>query len=177
MIMKHALFISLLFSLVSFTVMSQETQIQLTEKVSITFPENPEVRNMQNIASVYSLKLADSSANFFAIVQDLGKNNGLTADQLEAAQSGPEFWLELEASFVAQLGSETQVLSRERKKIGIHDVLILVLSIVRNGNKMEVTSYVFISGVHSINLVYNKRSDKASVDMKNKFFNSLNMTE
>jgi hypothetical protein len=175
--MTKSLFITIFLSLFSFAAFSQESKIQLTEKASIIFPEKPDVRNMQDIATVYSLKLADSSANFFAIIQDLEKNNGLTADQLEAAQAGPDFWLQLESSFVAQLGSETQVLTRERKKLGANEVLILVLSTLRNGNKMEVTSYVFIAGVYSINIIYNKRSDNASVDIKNNFFNSLIMTK
>lgn len=62
--MRKLSLICFLFLLFSIAAMSQETKIQLTEKVSISFPDKPDVRNMQDVASVYSLKLADSTANF-----------------------------------------------------------------------------------------------------------------
>jgi hypothetical protein len=174
--MRHLYFIHFLFILLPIAAMSQETKVQLTEKVSISFPEKPDVRNMQDIAFVYSLKLADSTANFNVVVQNLGKN-GLTEEQIESAQLEPAFWEQLEASFVAQLGNETKVLSKEKKKISGKDILILELSTARNGKKMEVKSYIFIDSVHSINIVHSKRSDGASVDLKDKFFNSLKIIE
>lgn len=168
--------IHLLFILFPIAAMSQETKVQLTEKVSINFPEKPDVRNMQDIATIYSLKLADSTANFNVVVQNLGKN-GLTEEQIESAQLDLTFWEQLEASFIAQLGNETKVLSKEKKNISGKDVLILELSTERNGKKMEVRSYIFIDRIHSINIVHSKRSDGASVDIKNKFFNSLKIVE
>jgi hypothetical protein len=174
--MRQLNMIHLLFILFPIAAMSQETKVQLTEKVSINFPEKPDVRNMQDIATIYSLKLADSTANFNVVVQNLGKN-GLTEEQIESAQLDLTFWEQLEASFIAQLGNETKVLSKEKKKISGKDVLILELSTERNGKKMEVRSYIFIDRIHSINIVHSKRSDGASVDIKNKFFNSLKIVE
>jgi hypothetical protein len=174
--MRQLNMIHLLFILFPIAAMSQETKVQLTEKVSINFPEKPDVRNMQDIATIYSLKLADSTANFNVVVQNLGKN-GLTEEQIESAQLDLTFWEQLEASFIAQLGNETKVLSKEKKNISGKDVLILELSTERNGKKMEVRSYIFIDRIHSINIVHSKRSDGASVDIKNKFFNSLKIVE
>jgi methylglyoxal synthase len=71
--MKKLFIIHFLLILFPIAAMSQETKIQLTEKVSISFPEKPDVRNMQEIASVYSVKLADSTANFNVVVQNLLK--------------------------------------------------------------------------------------------------------
>ena len=156
--------------------MSQETKVKLTEKVSITFPEKPDVRNMQDIASVYSLRLADSTANFNVVVQNLGKN-WLTEEQIETAQLEPAFWGQLESSFIAQLGNETKVLSKEKKNISGKDILILELNTERSGKKMELKSYIFIDSLHSINIVNSKRAAGASVDLKDKFFNSLKIVE
>jgi hypothetical protein len=156
--------------------MSQDTKVQLTEKVSISFPEKPDVRNMQDVATIYSLKLADSSANFNVVVQNLGKN-GLTEEQIESAQLEPVFWEQLEASFVAQLGNETKVLSKEKKNISGKDILILELSAERNGKNMEAKSYIFIDSVHCINILHSKRAVGASVDLRDKFFNSLKIVE
>jgi hypothetical protein len=175
--MKKLFIIQFLFVLFPIAAMSQETKIQLTEKVSISFPEKPDVRNMQEIASVYSVKLADSTANFNVVVQNLEKSNSLTAEMIETAQLDPSFWEQLESSFIAQLGSETKVLSREIKKISSKDVLSLVLTTQRGGNKVELSSYLFTHGVYSVNIVHSKRNDNASVELKNKFFTSLKIAE
>lgn len=98
--MRQLLIIHFLFILLPIAAMSQETKVKLTEKVSITFPEKPDVRNMQDIASVYSLRLADSTANFNVVVQNLAKN-GLNEEQIETAQLEPAFWEQLESSFIA----------------------------------------------------------------------------
>lgn len=156
--------------------MSQETKIQLTEKVSISFPDKPDVRNMQDIASVYSLKLADSTANFNVVVQNLEKN-GLTAELIETAKLEPEFWEQLESSFIAQLGNEVKVLSKERRIIGNMDVLTLVLKTQRNGKEVEISAHIFTQGVYSFTITHSKRSENASKDVKNKFFNSLKMLD
>jgi hypothetical protein len=174
--MRQLYIIHFLFILLPITAISQETKIQLTEKVSISFPEKPDVRNMQDIASVYSLRLADSTANFNVVVQNLGKN-GLTEEQIESAQLEPAFWEQLEASFVAQLGNEPKVLSKEKKNISGKDILILELNTERSGKKMELKSYIFIDSLHSINIVNSKRAAGASVDLKDKFFNSLKIVE
>jgi len=165
-----------LFLLFPITAMSQETKIQLTEKVSISFPDKPDVRNMQDIATVYSLKLADSTANFNVVVQNLEKN-GLTAELIETAKLEPEFWEQLESSFIAQLGNEVKLLSKERRNIGNIDVLTLVLSTQRNGKEVEISAYIFTRGVNSFTIAHSKRSDNASQDVKNKFFNSLKMLD
>lgn len=54
--MRQVNIIHLLFILFPITAMSQDTKVQLTEKVSISFPEKPDVRNMQDVATIYSLK-------------------------------------------------------------------------------------------------------------------------
>jgi len=174
--MRQLLIIHFLFILFPIAAMSQQTKVQLTEKVSISFPEKPDVRNMQDVATIYSLKLADSSANFNVVVQNLGKN-GLTEEQIESAQLEPAFWEQLEASFVAQLGNETKVLSKEKKNISGKDIMILELSTERNGKKMEAKSYIFIDSVHCITIFHSKRAVGASVDLRDKFFNSLKIVE
>jgi len=55
--------------------------------------------------------------------------------------------------------------------------LILELSTERNGKKMELKSYIFIDSLHSINIVHSKRAAGASVDLRDKFFNSLKIVE
>lgn len=174
--MRKLFTVYFLFLLFPIAAISQETKIQLTEKVSISFPDKPDVRNMQDIATVYSLKLADSTANFNVVVQNLEKN-GLTAELIETAKLEPEFWEQLESSFIAQLGNEVKVLSKERRNIGNMDILSLVLDTQRNGKKLEISAYIFTQSVYSFTMVHSKRSDNASQDVKNKFFNSLKILD
>ena len=160
-----------------FAAMSQETKIQLTEKVSISFPEKPTVRDMQGISIQHTVRLADSTANFYAVAINLEKSNGMSASMLETAQQDPSFWEQAEKSFVAQLGSDAEVSFSEVKEIGEKQILHLVVSATRNGKKSEMTVYVFVEGVHTINIVHQKRSQDALVELKNKYFGSLQINK
>ena len=173
--MSKSIIIRLTLILCPFIVMSQETKIQLTDKVSVVFPEKPSTRNMQDIGVQHTLKLADSTANFYALATNLEKSSGMTADVLEAAQQESAFWEQLEKSFVAQVSNDASVLSSEIKQISGRQVLHLIISGTRNGNKLEITSYIFIDGVYTVNIVHQKRSEDASADLKNKYFDSLNI--
>ena len=106
---------------------------------------------------------------------NLEKTSGMKADVLEAAQQEPAFWQQLEQSFVAQVSSDASVLSSEVKQINGKQVLHLIISGTRNGKKLEITVYIFIDGVYTVNIVHQKRSEDASADLKNKYFGSLNI--
>jgi hypothetical protein len=54
-------------------------------------------------------------------------------------------------------------------------VLHLIISGTRNGKKLEITVYIFIDDVYTVNIVYQKRSEDASADLKNKYFDSLSI--
>ena len=171
--MSKSIIIRLIFILLPFTVMSQETKIQLTEKVSVVFPEKPTTRNMQDVTMQHTIRLADSTANFYALVTNLEKGNRMTADVLIAAQQESAFWEQLEQSFVAQVATDASVLSSEIKQIGGRQVLHLIISGTRNGKKLEVTVYIFIDGVNVVNIVHQKRTEDASAELKNRYFSSL----
>jgi len=99
----------------------------------------------------------------------------MTADVLEAAQQESAFWEQLEKSFVAQVSSDASVLSSEVKQINGKQVLHLIVNGTRNGKKLEITVYIFIDDVYTVNIVYQKRSEDASADLKNKYFDSLSI--
>lgn len=175
--MKKQFFIRLLLVLFPLASFAQESKVKLTDKVTISFPEKPSVKDIQGIASVHSLSLADSTANFNAVVTNLEKANGLTADVLASAQKDPGFWDQAEAGFLAQVGADATLVSKEIKQVGSKQLLELVISIERNGKKRELTAYIFVDGVHSINVVYTKRADAASMAAKEAFFKSLTIAE
>lgn len=171
--MRNSFIIPLILILFPFAVKSQETKIQLTGKASVIFPEKPNTTNMQDIGTQHTVKLADSTANFYALAINLEKSSGMTADVLEAAQQESLFWEQLEQSFVAQVGSDASVLSSEIKQIGNRQVLHLIVNGMRNEKKVEITVYIFIDGVYTINIIHQKRTEEASVELKNKYFSSL----
>jgi len=174
--MRNLFIIYFLFILFPMAGMSQETKVQVTEKVSISFPGKPDVQNIQNGSKLYVVKLADGTANFNVVVQNL-LDIGQTTKQIKSQQLNPSFWEQMELSLIAPYGTETKVLARETKKIGSKEVLSLAFSAVINGMNREINSYFFIEGVHSINIVHYKRADSASVELKNNFFNSIKILD
>ena len=155
---------------------SQETRIPLTDKVSVSFPEKPSRKEMGPVA-MHTVSMTDSTADFIATVTNLNKSNGLTAEMLETAQSAPEFMDQVQVGFIGQLGPDVKVLSKEVKNIGGRQVLNLLVESDRNGKKYELSVYLFIHDVYSVNIVHRKRTDGASVDAKNAFFESLRIAE
>ncbi len=171
--MNKLLLIRLILILSPFSAISQETQVQLTEKVSVTFPEKPLMRDMQGVSVQYYVRLADSTANFIASSTNLEKSSGMTADLLQAAQQQDEFLEQTQKGFVAQLGTDTRVVSSELKEISGKKVLHFVVSATRNGAKVEITVYMLFDSKYTINIIHQKRSEEASVEAKNKYFASL----
>lgn len=161
------------------SVFAQENKIQLTEKVSIEFPDKPNKRDVQGMATVYTIKLADSTANFNVVVTNLEKSNGLSADVLSTAQSEPGFWEQTESSFISSLGTDVNpnILSKEIIEINNQKILKLLIGTNRNGKYAELTAYIFVNDVFSIKILYTKRSENASTESKNKFLNSLKINE
>ncbi|MCA6471273.1 MAG: hypothetical protein ACK5RI_10085 [Bacteroidota bacterium] len=175
--MSKSIILRLVLIFCPLAVMAQETKIQLTEKVSIVFPEQPTSRNVQDINVQHTVKLADSTANFYALAINLEKSSGMTAEVLEAAQQESSFWEQLERSFVAQVSSDASVLSSELKQINERQVLHLLISGTRSGKKIEITAYIFIDGIFAVNVVHQKRDEGASVELKNRFFKSLQLSK
>jgi hypothetical protein len=174
--MRKRFVIYFLFILLPIAAMSQETKVQLTKKVSISFPGKPDVQNMEKGSSLYVVKLADGTANFNVVVQNL-LEIGQTAKQIKSQQLSPSFWEQMEPFLLAPYGTKTKVLARDIRKIGNKEVLSLVFSAVINGSNREINSYFFIEGVNSINIVHYKRAENASVELKNNFFNSIKILD
>ena len=171
--MNKLLLIRLILIFSPFTVLSQETKVQLTEKVFITFPEKPLMRDMQGISVQHYVRLGDSTANFIASATNLEKSSGMTADLLQAAQQQDEFWEQAQKGFVAQLGNDATVVSSELKEISGKKVLHFIVRATRNGAKVEITVYMLFDDIYTVNIVHQKRSGEASVEAKNKYFASL----
>jgi hypothetical protein len=174
--MKSIIFIGVLAILLPYYVSAQEAKIQLTPKVSIIFPEKPTVREMQGVTTIYSVRLADSTANLNVVVSDLEKSAGLSAESLETEQQNPVFWEQVEAGFMAQVGQSATLLSKQIIERNNKKMLQLLISNERNGKKSELSILIFVDGVYSFNIGYTKRTNEASTGVKDKFYSSLQFT-
>ncbi|MGB4770021.1 MAG: hypothetical protein WBP58_01090 [Chitinophagaceae bacterium] len=162
-----------LFVVVSATVKAQEVKQTLTEKIQVTFPAQPVKRDL-GPAVTYAVRLADSTANFTAMVTDLEKANNLTADAIAEAMLEPEFWEQVEQGFLMQMGKDAKVVSREPKKIGQSEGREMVLERPNpTGGTSRITAWFFIEGKMSIYVVHNDKAGKADQALKAKYFASV----
>ncbi|HMP91527.1 MAG TPA: hypothetical protein PKD90_01545 [Phnomibacter sp.] len=151
---------------------SQPATIQLAEGVSIQFPTQPERRDM-GPATLYTLRLADSTANFNAIVSDLQKGNGLDAETLEAAKLDPVFWEQTEQAFLASLGPNAKLKESKRKTVSNSEALELTIERAQDGKVSTLLVLIFTHGVYSFNVVYTNRNGQGSPALQDAFFSSI----
>lgn len=176
--MKSTIITLLLSAILGFIVSSnanaQASEQKLTERVSLRFPAAYKKQDM-GATVLYNLRLADSTANFVAIVSDLQKSNGLDAATLTAASMAPEFWDQAAEGFIAQLGPDSKLLSREMKQIAAYDILQLIIERpVKESNTMNtLTVWIFVDDVYSLNIVHTNRGGKADENLKKAFFESI----
>lgn len=162
-----------LFVAVSAAIQAQEVKQVLTEKIQVTFPGQPVKRDL-GPAVTYAVRLADSTANFTAMVTDLEKANNLTADAIAEAMQEPEFWDQVEQGFLMQMGKDARVVSREPKKVGQNEGRELVLERPNpSGGTSRITAWFFIEGKHSVYVVHNDKAGKADQALKAKYFASV----
>lgn len=170
---KKVMYTLSFFVLVSATIQAQEVKQILTEKIQVTFPGQPVKRDL-GPAVTYAVRLADSTANFTAMVTDLEKANDLTADAIAEAMQEPEFWEEVEEEFLMQMGKDAKVVNREPRKIGQFEGREMVVERPNlTGGTSKVTAWFFIEGKLIVYVVHNDRTGKADQALKAKYFASV----
>jgi hypothetical protein len=151
----------------------QSTEVKLTEKISLSFPQEPKKQEM-GPTNLYNLRLGDSTANFIAVASDLQKANGFDAATLAEASLSPEFWDTAADGFVAQMGTDAKLQSREMITIKGYDVMKLTIERpVEKGGVNVLTVYIFVDDVYSINIAHTNRGGKADEKLKKAFFDSI----
>jgi hypothetical protein len=169
--------IATFFGLFVTTVLFAQTthQVKLSEKVSVSFPQEPEKQDFEGAAQVYTLRLADSTTNFLAVVSDLEKQAGLDAATLAEATLMPEFWDQTAEGFMMQMGPDAKLKNREMKNIKGYDVMELTIERPGEdgGEASTLTIYIFVQDVFSFNIGHTSRGGKGDTKMKEAFFNSL----
>jgi hypothetical protein len=153
---------------------AQTKSQKLTERISISFPGEYSTRET-GPATLYNLRLADSTANFVVVVSDLLKSNGLDAATLAAASMEPEFWDQAAESFLAQMGAEAKLKNREMKNVNGYDIMELTFERpnTEKGGINTITVYILVDDVYSLNIIHTNRSGKADETLKKAFFDSL----
>jgi len=152
----------------------QAIEQKLTERVSIRFPAAYKKQDM-GANTLYNLRLADSTANFVAVVSDLLKSIGLDAATLTAASMSTEFWDQAEEGFMAQMGPDAKLLGREMKQIAAYDIMQLTIErpVKENNTMNTLTVWIFVDDVYSLNIAHTNRGGKADENLKKAFFESI----
>lgn len=160
--------------LTSAVVKAQSISQKLTERISISFPAEYKKQEM-GPTNLYTLRLADSTANFIAVVSDLQKSNGLDAATLAEANLAPEFWDQAEQGFLAQMGEGAKLKGREMKNIKGYDIMELTIErpVSESGSSNILTVYIFVDDVYSLNIAHTNRGGKADEKLKKAFFDSI----
>jgi hypothetical protein len=158
----------------SSNVIGQTIEQKLTSRVSIQFPAQFKKQEM-GPATLFNLRLADSTANFLAVVSDLQKGNGFDAATLAEASLSPEFWDQVEQGFMAQLGPNAKRTSREMKQITGFDIMQLIIErpVEESKTNNTITVLILVDDVYSLNIVHTNRGGKADENLKKAFFESL----
>ena len=148
---------------------------RLTEKISIHFPMQPNKEVMGDAATMYTLRLADSTANLMALVSNLQVQAGLDAATLGAAVLEKEFWDQSAEGFVAQMGPDAKLLKKEMKELNGYDIMELTMErpIPDGSGKNILTIYIIIDDVYSINIGHTNRNGKGDEKIMKAFFDSL----
>ena len=178
---QTAFIFSALFSfLIGKTLIAQDSNaVKLTRKISIIFPLTPVKQEMGSAATMYTLRLADSTANFMGLVSNLQVQAGLDSATLAEAVKQPEFWDQASEGFVGQMGPDAKLIKKEMKKLGTYDVMELTLErpAAEGGGNNTLTIYIIIDDVYSINIGHTNRKGKADVKMKETFLQSLKIEQ
>jgi hypothetical protein len=153
---------------------AQGLKQKLTERISVSFPAEYKTQEM-GPTKLYNLRMADSTANFVAIVSNLQESNGFDAATLVAASLEPEFWDQAANGFLAQMGEGASLKGREMKNIKGYDIMELTIErpTTKGSPNNTVTVYIFVDDVYSINIAHTNRGGKADENKRKAFFDSL----
>jgi len=164
--------------LISAQLSAHSIQQNLSGRMSISFPSAFKTQEM-GPSTLYNLRLADSTANFVAIVTDLQKGSGIDAATLAKVSMQSEFWEQAAEGFMGQMGKGATLKSREMKTLKGYDIMQLTIERPNPDGSIpnSVTVYIFVDDVYSLNIAHTNRSGKADDKIKQAFFDSLTIKD
>ena len=171
--MKQILLAILLFSLINVHAQTNWEKITLSGKVSISFPSKPNETLGTGVKS-YVLVLADSTANFICVENDLQVTAGLDEASLDAAMENEESWEQAKSGIMNSMGKDASLVNEERLVFKERQALKLVVNRKTPKGETNILSVlIFTKGSKSYNIIFNSRAGKADEKMKEQFFNSI----
>ncbi len=149
-------------------------KIALTDKVSVSFPLAPAQAQPAAGQKSFILRHPDSTANFIVAVSDLNVLMGVDAATLAAEMEKEETWEQAKTAFVTSMGPDVKLIKEEMTTIKNSQALKLILERKNEKAGMNtLTVLIFISGTHSMNVIFNNRGGKADKKVEEQFFSSI----
>ena len=171
--MKKALF--LLFAIVvSGTLLAQPAQMNLSEKVKVTFPGIPDSMTIENGAKMFVYKKDSTNRILSSVSIDLA-GYGLSADMV--ASMGDGLWDQIKSPMLAQMGS-VDILKDEVIQFKGKSCLKIELDISKassanvKGKKMYMLCFFVGSVLNQLNYATSLDNSKEDAEA---FFNTLSV--
>lgn len=174
--MKHTIVITIIsafYCTISYAQPIWE-KIAVGDNVTISFPGKPVMNNKQKGLSSFIFKQADSSANYIVAASDLSISIGIDAETLNAEMEKDENWEQAKNAFLATMGSEATLIDEHSTVVKDNRALKLIVNRKNNKGVTNIlTVLIFVHGTISYNVIFTSRDGKGNKEMKEKFFDSL----
>lgn len=164
--------IALLFGIIAFATSVVYAQVDnwVTIKagdMSVLFPSKPEERTMPNGQQTYRLKIADSTAIFGVIVNDLS-SRGVSAAQYAELVKTSDFWNSVKSGYLNSVKDAKIV----KDEIGTYNnTPFLAMEIVRG--KDVLYQRIFIIGTKNYGVSFTSKNGQGDLKIRDSFFSSV----
>lgn len=152
-------------------------KLMLDSAVSISFPSKPN-QVVNKAVKTFTLRQADSTANYIVSVIDMFASTGIDATTLQAAMEEDEFWEQAKNALITSMGVSATLVKEEMTTV--QSLKAMLLEIDRKTSKGETNNLsvlIFVNGTNSFNIVFNNRGGKADKSLKDQFFKSIEVNE
>lgn len=151
---------------------AQSTEQNLSEKVKVTFPSKPELKEIPNGPKLYTAKV-DSSSDYIGLAIDLAPM-GLTEDAI--AGLGDGIWDMVKGQLGASLGG-ADIVSDSVQQFKGKSSLFLHIDGANSTNEQfkgkKAFIYMFFNGVIMHQILYTSKNPAAKKEDAQAFFDSV----
>lgn len=151
--------------------------LAINNHFTISFPGKPYKTTQNNLTS-FICKSADSTFNIIATITDMKALLGVSVDDLAAEMDKDETWEQAKQTFVSSMGANAKLINSSFIEIaGLKTLKIEIERPSNSGITNKITSFVFVYGVNSYNLIFVNRGGKADAKLLNEFLAAVQLTK
>lgn len=171
-------FLTLLFAFGALVSNAQNWEpLAINSHFTVSFPGKPSKTEQNNVTS-FICKSADSTFNVIATITDMNALLGISADDLAAEMDKDETWEQAKQTFVSSMGANAKLINSSFTEVqGLRTMKLEIERPSTNGTTNKITSFVFIYGVNSYNLIFVNRGGKADAKRLEEFVAAIKLTK